>query len=162
AVSVVETCASYLVVPYRPRLRLSWPQLRELRSFGRWIFWFRVTNFLSSNLDSAAIGRMLGASALGTYQMGYQLAFLPTSTIGLHAHAIMFPAFSKVERPEDLRRALLRTLGALSAVTLPLGAFFTVFGDQIVRLALGDRWLAVVPILVLLAWAGIIQTHALV
>jgi O-antigen/teichoic acid export membrane protein len=155
AAQLAETVASYGVIPYRPRLAFDVRRARELIRFGKWIFWANVITFLGLYADSAAVGKLLGTSALGLYQMAYTVAMVPTALIGAHVRSVMFPAFSRIAERGDSRRPFLLTLQALSSVVVPLGAFVTVFATPIVRLMLGEQWLAIAPALAILVWAGV-------
>jgi O-antigen/teichoic acid export membrane protein len=155
ATQVTETVLSYWIVPYRPRPHLDWGKARELFRFGKWIFWMNVIDFLGLYVDSVAIGRMLGATALGYYQTASSVALLATSKIGNPVRGVMFPAFSKLQGTENLRRALLKTLALVFSVAVPLGCFLTVFAEPVVLILLGERWAPIVPAVQILTWAGV-------
>ena len=155
AASIVNTVMSYWVRPYRPSLHIDWAKARELMRFGRWIFSYRAVGFFTGNLDSLLVGKLLGATSLGIYQMALQLAVAPTATLGIHVHGVMFPAFSKIEDDRGRRVAFLRALAIVSSVVVPVGLFFTVFGDFAVTLVLGPAWAGVAPLIGILAWVGV-------
>jgi len=126
--------------------------------FGKWVFWTRIVTFLDQSVDSLVIGKLLGATALGFYQMAYLLALLPTSRTTGRVQGILFPAFAKLQEERDLRRAFLRSLAVVASLTVPLGCFLTIFADPLVRFILGERWLSIAPALRILAWAGVAIT----
>ena len=154
AASVVNTVMSYWVRPYRPSPHIDWAKARELMRFGRWIFSFRAVGFFTGNLDGLFVGKILGATPLGIYQMALQLAVVPTATLGVHLHGVMFPAFSKISDDRDRRVALLRVLTLVCSVVVPVALFFTVFGGFVVKLVLGPAWIGVAPLIGILAWVG--------
>ena len=43
--------ASYVLHPYRPRLRLEWTKARELYGFGKWVFTHNILIYLARHLD---------------------------------------------------------------------------------------------------------------
>lgn len=155
AAQATETILSYRVVPYRPQFQLDWQKARELFQFGRWIFWFNVVGFFGLYTDSLATGKLLGATALGFYQVASQLSTLPTTQIATHLRGVMFPTFAQLQKSPDLPRIFLKTLSALAWVVIPLGCFLCVFAQPIVWLVLGAKWIAVSPTLQVLAWAGV-------
>ena len=157
AASIVGTVMSYWVRPYRPSLHIDWAKARELMRFGRWIFSFRAVGFFTGNLDSLVVGKLLGATSLGIYQMALQLAVVPTATFGVHVHGVMFPAFSRIEDDRGRRVALLRALAIISSIVVPAGLFVTVFGEFVVKLALGPAWAGVYPLIGILAWVGVMK-----
>lgn len=157
AATIADTIMSYWVKPYRPSLHIDWAKGRELVLFGRWIFFFRTAGFFTSNLDNLVVGKVLGATALGLYQMALQVAVVPTSTFGVHLHGVMFPAFSSIPDESTRRVALVRSLTIVSAIVIPIGLFMTVFGDLLVDLLLGRAWVGIEPVIELLAWVGVMR-----
>jgi O-antigen/teichoic acid export membrane protein len=157
AARAAETIASYWVHPYRPRLQLEWSRVWELMRFGRWIFWLNIVAFFELYIDSLAIGRFLGSAALGHYQVAQQIALQPVIQIANHVQGVLFPAFSKLDRNDALRRAFLSAARLLSAALIPLGCFFTVFAEPLVYVVLGKKWLVISPALRILVWAGVFR-----
>jgi O-antigen/teichoic acid export membrane protein len=141
-------------VRYRPRLSFDRARARELMHFGKWIFAGHAVAYVGLYADTIAVGRMLGTTALGLYQVAFDLAMMPTATLGVHARGVTFPAFSKLVDTADQRRAFLLTVGVVAAVVVPVAGFVTVFAGPIVRLVLGERWLPIAPALAVLVWAG--------
>jgi lipopolysaccharide exporter len=154
AAAAAETVASYWVKPYRPRLEFDWDRARELYEFGKWVFWFNIIGFLSLYTDSAAAGKILGATALGFYQMANQLTKYPTTQVATHIGGVMFPTFSKLRSLSDVRRVFLRTLTALTWVIIPVGCFLSIFARPLVMLILGPKWISITSAFQILAWAG--------
>lgn len=149
-----QVISSYRLQPYRPQLHIDWALARELMRFGKWMLASNVLVFFELYLDSVLVGRVLGATTLGLYQMACQVAMLPTAQIALVVCGVMFPALSKLRDREDLRRAFLSTLQVLSTVVVPLGCFLTVFADPLIRILLGSKWIPIRECVQALAWAG--------
>lgn len=154
--SLVELGLSYYLVPHRPRIELDWRKARELMRFGKWIFWANSASYLSLYSDSWVVGRFLGSTPIGYYQMAQQLGMTPTAQIRGHIAAAILPAFSKLQGQHSLRDAFLRSIRFVSTALLPLGAIATVFAPIFVRLLLGERWMPICPLLQLLVWSGIL------
>ncbi len=152
---VTETVMSYVVEPYRPRLRLESAKVRELFAFGKWIFWLNLVTFLTTYLDSFVVAKVLGDSALGLYQMAYLFALLPPAQLSAVMRGVMFPAFSQARQHPELRPVFLRILTLTTSLALPFGCFVTVFAYHVVLLILGPGWIASIELMQILAWAGI-------
>jgi O-antigen/teichoic acid export membrane protein len=162
AAQAAETVGSFWVVRDRPRLEFDIAHARELIVYGKWMFWANVLAFIGVYGDTIAVARVLGAGALGLYQMAYYPAMLPFTVVGTQIRGVMFPAFSKIADPAEQRRTLLTVLGLTGAVVIPVAAFVTVFADMLVGLLLGPRWLAIAPPLRILVWgAGAATVSAL-
>jgi len=154
AAVAAQTITSYWVQPYRPGLRLDWPLARKLMRFGKWMLASNVLVFFELQLDSVLVGALLGATTLGLYQMACQVAMLPAAQIALLVCGVMFPALSKVQDPETLRRVFLSTLQVLSSVVVPLACFLAVFADPLIQILLGPKWISISDSVHVLAWAG--------
>lgn len=157
AAQATEAVVSYWVRPYRPRLRIEWNRARELMRFGKWVFFGNGLGYIAAQLDSLVVGRVLGAGALGFYQMAQRLAFLPTSQVGRRARSVLLPAYARLATPGDRRRAFLKALVVVAAIVVPVGGFVSVFGEALVGLVLGERWLPMVPAFQILVWSGVVR-----
>jgi O-antigen/teichoic acid export membrane protein len=146
---------SYWIAPYRPRLRLDIVRARELATFGRWVFGFELVRLVMMTVDSVVVGRMLGAQALGLYQMAERIAFLATTEIRGTAVRVMLPAFSRIREGAGLDRALVRALHVVMGVAIPIGALLTVFAEPIVNLLLGSSWGESAAIIRVMVWCGV-------
>lgn len=154
AAQAADTALSYWAVPYRPRLRFDLRGARTLMAYGKWVFWANVAAFVGLQADSIAVGKMLDTTALGFYQMAYGLAMIPTLAISTQVRGVLFPAFSKMAGVEAHRRAFLAAMRPVAALILPVACVLTAFGEPMIQVVLGNRWLAVVPAFQLLVWAG--------
>ena len=155
AAQVVETATSFWIIRYWPHFEIDWSRLRELLHFGRWIFWLNVTTFIEMYGDSAFVGKLLGTTALGFYQMAAQLSLMATSQLAGHIETVMFPAFTKLDDNKNAERAFLKLLGLISSIALPVGVMVTVYSGPLVTFLLGARWLPIAPALQVLIWAGV-------
>ena len=150
----VETWMSYRIQPYRPRFRLEWDRVREMTRFGRWIFGSNVLTFFDLYIDSVLVGRVLGTTSLGLYQMATQVVVSPLALLGMQTHTILFSTMSKIEKVAELRRAFASGLILVSFIVLPLSLAVCVYAGNLVPVLLGAHWLAIVSSVRLLAWTG--------
>ena len=74
ATNICLTVLSYLTARRRPRLDISWSKWAEMWRFGRWEWAAALAYSLYHDGDDLFVGKVLGASALGFYRMGYRLA----------------------------------------------------------------------------------------
>ncbi len=158
AQSITNCAVSYILHPYRPKLRLELPKAKELLNFGKWIFGSSILIFLITQGDDILVGKVLGLTALGLYQMAYAISQLPTTEITHVVSQIAFPTYSKIQSDiHKLKEAYFRILQVTLFVSLPLAAGIFFFGYDFTRIALGDKWLPMVPTLMLLSIQGAIR-----
>jgi len=150
---------SYPIHPYRPGLRLEGEKAKELYSFGRWVLGSSIVIFLLTQGDDALVGRVLGTTALGFYQMAYLISNLPATEITHVISQVTFPAYAKIQdRTEVLKTVYLRVLRTTTLVSLPLGVVIAVAARDLVDVFLGQKWLPMVPVLQVLSIFGILRS----
>lgn len=148
---VFRTVLSYLFHPYRARLRIDCHRVTALFGFGKWVLGNSIVSFLALQADRAILGRLLGATALGVYNMADRVGGLvPTEFMRL-CNDVMMPAYAKVQdNQERLARGFLEVFGAAVSVGGPVAAFIVLAGPNLVVVILGAEWLdAIVPLRVI-------------
>jgi O-antigen/teichoic acid export membrane protein len=157
--NLVRCIVSYLVHPYRPRLRFDLSRASGLVSFGRWVFGSSIVVFLATQGDDIFLGKALGASALGLYQMAFRLSTVMSSEIAGTISKVTFPAYSKLQGDIGrLSNAYLRTIGFSTFITSPLAGGLFILAPEITALLLGEKWLLMVPGLRVLALMGMVRS----
>jgi O-antigen/teichoic acid export membrane protein len=148
----------WLMSPWRPGLTYSLASLKNLARFGGNVSGTMVLSELNTNTDNLLVGRFLGASALGTYAVAYNVMLVPFSRFTSPLQEVLYAAFSRVQ--EDTERVLsvwLRVNRLLAAAAMPALAGLVVTAPDLVHVVLGDRWRGAVPVVRVLAWVGLLQ-----
>lgn len=154
-----KTAVSYYVHPYRPRFRFDRGKAGRLAAFGKWVFGTNVLVFFSLQGDNAFVARFLGAAALGYYNMAFRLAELPRTLLTEIVAQPAYALFSRLQADtEALRRAYFRAFRVLFVLALLMGTGIYVSAPLIVLLALGQKWLPIVPALRVLVIAACIRS----
>ncbi len=151
----LKTTLSYLFHPYRPRFRFDRERATGLFGFGKWVTDNSIVSFLAMQADRAILGRLLGAAALGVYNVADRIGGLvPTEFMHL-TNDVMMPAYAKVQDDKQrLGEAFLEVFGATISVGGPIAVFMILAGSNLVPVILGDQWLAaILPLQVLAAGA---------
>ena len=129
-----------ILSPFRPHpLRARREHLRSLLRFGGQLTGVDVISAVLGNLDYIFIGRVLGATSLGLYTLGFRLPELIVINLSSVAGHVLFPAFASLER-EELAGAYLRSLRYILMVGLPLAAGLALLAKPFVLVAFGDQW----------------------
>lgn len=156
---VAGVALSYVIHPYRPRFDLS--RSRELMGFSKWIWLNGALNFVNFRAADFFIGRMSGPGALGAYSLGYEIANLPTSEMAAPLSRAVFPGYALVANDAGaIRRTFIGVFGVLALVAVPAGLGIAAIADPIVNVLLGEAWRAAVPIIELVAVAGVLVALA--
>jgi len=134
-------------------------ELREILGFGAGLTLGRALDYFAWQADYLVVGRLLGVSALGFYQRGFELMELPGRYLGKVAGKVLFASMAQLQtRRERLALAFVRTLEISSLLVLPATAWMALVAPEIVRVMYGDRWLPVVPVLQVLLLTPLFRT----
>lgn len=148
----VGSAGAYLVVrwvPGRPRRGVG---VLSMIRFGSTVTLNTLLVYVAFNLDKVLLGRFAGAEALGLYGRAYQLVNLPTENLNGAIGGVAFSALSRLQDdPKRLRSFFLRSYSLVLTVTVPITIACAVLASDVVRVALGEKWVRVVPLLRLLA-----------
>jgi O-antigen/teichoic acid export membrane protein len=161
AASFVRVLMSYVLHPYRPRIKIEKDKFVELFHFGKWVLSSGILIFLVTQGDDIFVGKVLGVTALGLYQMAYTLSNLPATEITHVISQVTFPAYSKLQ--EDLprmREAYLRVLQLVAFLSFPLTAGIFLFASDFIELFLGEKWIPMVPAVQVLVLAALVRSIA--
>jgi lipopolysaccharide exporter len=137
----VTGCVEVAYVPkiYRPNLTRN--AMLLLWRFGLPLAGANFVNFILLNVDYATIGHLLGAVALGTYVLAFNVASWPSSFLGTMINNVAIPAFSRVRHDTDLlRNSIINSLRALSLVVMPMCGAILVLARPLVLTLYGAKW----------------------
>ena len=149
--SATMMCMSHVVAQRPYRARLHPPTMRQNLSFG----WPLLINngllFLVFQGDRALVVREMGPEVLAIFSMGVTLTLTPTLVMAKSINNLFLPRLSTEQDTNRFHRLVITTLqGAmLNASVMLLGIFF--LGKPMIEWVLGEKYLALVPILGALA-----------
>lgn len=159
AVAAVSTVLLWASYPWRPQLLFSGGSVRKLGSFSANVLGTQLLFYVSRNADNFLIGRFLGSAPLGAYALAYNLVLIPFSRIASPIQEVLFPALSRLQDdPRAVASAWLRVNRLVAAVALPALLGLIVVAPDFVVVVLGERWRAAIPVVQILAWAGLLQS----
>jgi len=156
--AMTRVVISYLLYPYRPRVKFDVQAARSLFTYGQWLLYSAVLFFSISKGTDVLSGLIFGTTALGLYQMASRFALLPTNHFGELFLATLFPAYSHIQHePERLKETFLRVLQVATLVIFPLSTLMAVAVGPVLPLVLGEKWQGVVYLVPPLALGGALQ-----
>lgn len=156
---LVGVIALWTASDWRPSFRFSRSHFRELFSFGSSVLGFKLLRFADRRVDNLMVGSLISATALGFYVVAYRLLNLiiniTTSVIG----SVAFPVFSRIQGdPEQVRKAYYKAVRQISVISFPAFIGIMVVAPEVTRLVFGGQWDASVPVMQVLAIAGLAQS----
>lgn len=153
----MSTLLLWLVVPWRPGWRLPLDRLRPVLAYGGRIVAVNVVAAVVHHADLVIVGRVLGATALGLYQMAARVPDLSLLMVARVGGRVMFPALARIgRRGQPVAEAYLVGMRRLALVVLPAAAGLALLAEPTVAVMFGPQWTAAAPVLRFLAvYAGL-------
>jgi len=147
------------LVPFRPRLRLSREHLGNLLSFGGTLTLVDIGAAVAHEMDYWFTGRVLGATALGYYTIGFRLPELLIINLAVVAGNVLFPAYALLDH-ERLRDAFLLSLRSTAMIVFPLAAGLGVMAHPvtIAFFGSGPKWLPSIEVMQVLVVYAVVVT----
>ena len=137
------------------RHRLAPPRLSSLAQAMRFsgeVLVSRLSWYAYSNSDFVIAGRLLGKTALGSYNLAWTLAMLPLEKVTTLIGSVT-PAFYAAINEDNnaLRRYLLRPIEAITLLLFPSMLGLSLVANDAVLAVLGNQWEASIQPLQLLS-----------
>jgi O-antigen/teichoic acid export membrane protein len=149
---IFQTLAYTWIVGFRPRLRFNRRFLASTWRTNGGYFGNGILFYINANLDIVLVGRLLGASSLGYYQNARALTDEVRIRMVQPVQRVLFPAFSAIQNePDRFRDGILRSGRLLAVVFMPVGFGIAAVAEELVPLLYGEQWLAMIPILQVVA-----------
>lgn len=110
--------------------------IRELISFGKWVFLATLLTFLIRKGDLLIIGKLEGTEGFAVYAVAYSMANMLPKMCQAICSKILFPIYSNIqnEKPHAVRRKILKSRFWLLRMFLPAIWLVIAFGGYAVQL----------------------------
>ena len=142
---LVAAILSYILVPYR--LRLS---LRDWRLFHQFISWNlagQTVSALNWQADRFVLGRLASHAVLGLFSTAREFAALTYKVLFDTLQRPIYSALAAASSdPARLKHVYAQTIAATLSIALPITLGQALIAPELVRLFLGERWAAAVPV----------------
>ncbi|MEG4518169.1 MULTISPECIES: oligosaccharide flippase family protein [unclassified Microcoleus] len=156
--AVVELVWSHFLIPGKSN-RFAWDKeaVKEIFSYGKWIFLSTILFFLCSQADRLILGKIFTFTLLGIYGIAFTLGDMPRQVIIALSGRVIFPSISMLaELPRQELRAKILNNRKLILIPLAVGlAIFVSFGDKLILTLYRKEYEAaswMMPILALGIW----------
>jgi O-antigen/teichoic acid export membrane protein len=158
ASEIVALVWSYKLIPNTSH-RFAWDReaVKELISFGQWIFISTAITFFAEQADRLIFGKLLSFEVLGIYGVALTFADLPRSVSMAISGKVLFPAISKMaDLPrKELRAKLNHNRKPILLVLALILVVLACFGDYLVKGLYDKRYIDaawMLPILTVGIW----------
>lgn len=154
----VEVFIIWGAIDWRPKLRFSFKHFQSLLNFGSNILALRFLGFCNKRTDNLLIGYFLGEVALGYYLIAFRVLEVMNQLLISTTRQVALPTFSRLQtEPERFRQAFYKVTLFTSLIAFPTFLGMTIFTRELVLVLFGEQWLPSVPVMQILAFAGILN-----
>jgi PST family polysaccharide transporter len=134
--AAILCCFSFILAPFRPKLKVDKSSLGELMKYARGIFGLPVLTAISFQAPILVLGKVIDDYQLGLYSYAYVLAYFPTDLYMRVVGPILLPAFSKKQDDKSsLYRGLIEATRWMSVTSMPLIAFMACCSSELLAIA---------------------------
>jgi O-antigen/teichoic acid export membrane protein len=139
--------------------RFAWNQevIKEISSFGRWIFVSTTITFLASQIDRLILGKLFSLEMLSFYIIAFTFADIPRQIVGKISFQVLYPVIIKhVSLPRQILRD--KIIAQRWSILLGQAIILTIivsFGDFLITTMYDERYFQaawILPILALGLW----------
>lgn len=157
--TAIQVAVMWRLSSWRPRLAFDLSAFKELMHFGGNLIAGNIVNYWGRNFDKLVIGRLLGSSVLGIYNLADKLMSLSITNVTNITSAVMFPALSAMQdEVEYVKRTYLRATRMIALFTFPMMIGLSVLAEPAILVVYGDKWQESISIMQVLCFSGLAQS----
>ena len=129
---------------------------RELFSFGSKILFAGLYAQAFRNVYNVFIGKYYSSDNLGYYTRSFEMVELISGTITSVIQQVTYPLLASIKTDKDRMISIFsRVIRMSSFINFPAIILLSVLAEPIVLILLTDKWVSVIPLLQLMAFARI-------
>lgn len=146
---------------WRPSREINTKYWKEFFLFGKNIFGTHLLKTLRNNLDYLIVGRFLGIKELGFYFFGFNAGLGISLSFITVLNTALFPHLCAASSNRfELKKHYLHSFKAIGAIIVPLVLLQTSLAPFYVPIVFGQKWVAAIPILMLICLSAIPRAFA--
>ncbi len=129
---------------YCPSFVFNFRDIKEFLSFGTFQIAEKSINYLSAQIDTIMIGKLLGAESLGLYTVIKQLMEKTVLVINGILNKVNLPLFAKIQEDDiRIKNTFLKVLLILTFIQFPLLTTLYFYGYDIILFVIGNKWFGI-------------------
>jgi len=159
--SVLGAVMIWWFTDFRPRWRFNKRIAGELYHYGKFIVGGMLLTIALYNVDRLYIAKFDGIASLGIYTMAWAVASIPVTEFGHLLCRVAFTVFCQVNQdPPALRQIFLGSFRYNLLAVTPLAIGIMIFGKDLARLFLDEKWAGIGQALTILTAAALMRAIA--
>lgn len=145
----MDTVILWITVKWRPKKKFSFDRIKGLLSFSWKLLVSAILDTGYNNLRSLIIGKVYTSDDLAYYEQGNKWPYAIITNIDSSIGSVLFPALSSEQDDKDrVRDMMRRTMKTSTYIIAPMMVGLAVCSKSLVHLLLTDKWMPMIPFLV--------------
>lgn len=156
---LTQSLVTFWFVRWWPGLQVGGRRFREVVRYSLATLGAKISWVLYQQADVFVLGKVSGDVVLGFYTMAMSLATLPVNKVSSAVNQLASPIMAEFQTNQDaMRTSFLRGIRLVASVTFPLCLGLMLVAEDLVRVALTEKWISVVPALQVLCLYAVIRS----
>jgi len=127
-------------------------------NYGKWVLGSNISIFLGTHGDDIIVGKILGTTFLGLYQISYKISNITATEITHVISQVAFPTYSIMQDEKyKLKKGFLKTFKFISLFVFPLTVIIFTVIPEFTLIILGQKWEEIIWPTRILAFSGLIR-----
>lgn len=165
--NVCSCAVMYFQARWWPRGYPEIGAVRHMLVFSGQLLGNNLLSCIGRNLHAAILGRQLGSSALGMYNLASGMTGTIVFQVSSVIVRVLFPTLSSLrEQPERLAAAWLKACAAIAIIAFPAMAGMIAVAPDLVPVVFGEQWSPAISVLrilcVVMAFQSVLTTSGTV
>jgi len=155
-VSAISVVLLWILHPWRPTPVFEASSLRSLFRFGGYEMAANLTDVFSTNLNLALIGKLYSVGDVGFYDRANKTQQIPINVMMSISNRVVFSTFSRVASDKErLKRGMRKAQPMAMLMNVPVMLGICILAGPLIESLFGKQWIQSIPILQVLAFAGL-------
>ena len=143
----ISTVLFWLFIKWKPSFYFDFANYKDHFKFGYKLTLSALLNTVFENIYNILIGKFYNVKTLGFYERAYTFNNYPVSILSGIILKVSLPSLTSIKSDEVRLQKAYKSIMQMSFLISASGlAFAALLAHQIVKLFLGDQWLALVPL----------------
>jgi len=159
---LVNCSLAYYFAKHPFRLQIDPEIKQEVLSFCLGAVGSSFGFYINANLDNFTVGKLLGSTSLGYYNLAYQLTMALSTIFNSVIDQVGMPIFAQMPDGPQQEAVIFRLVKQIAFLTAPIYALlFLVLDPQVITWVFGAKWIpicTVIPGLLVFAYFRVINT----
>lgn len=142
---------------FKPTFHYSFKEVKKYLRFGMFKTGETIINYFNLNIDTMAIGKVLGTKALGVYNIAFNIIIIPSTRINPIINRVLFPIFSLMQDQEGMKKNFYKLLTVVGLINYPLFIGLIVTAPELILVMFGEKWRESIPLLQIMSGVGLLR-----